>query len=84
MKKFMSIFNLFIFSMGIPLVLLVFYSGIFALLNINPVNLTGFYNVFRERFSIFIFSWSFFIISVLIFILLLIVFKGKNPMDAKK
>jgi len=83
MKKILAYLNLFLASMGIPLVLLVFYSGIFALVNMNPVSLVGFYSAFREKFSISIFSLNFFIVAAVLFIIILIFNKGKVPFEKK-
>ena len=79
MKKFSSYFRLFITSMGLAMILLVCYSAIKMLFDLQQKNIIDYYKALADRLSISIFTWNTLILSVIIFILLLIYYKGKTP-----
>lgn len=79
MKKFWSYFRLFITSMGLAMILLIFYTAIKMLFDSQQKNIIDYYKSLADRLSIFMYTWNTLILSVIIFILLLIYYKGKSP-----
>ena len=79
MNKFWSYFRLFVTSMGIALILLIFYTAIKMLFDLKQKNIIDYYKTLADRLSISMYTWNTLILSVIIFILLLIYYKGKSP-----
>ncbi len=84
MEKIWSYFRLFVTSMGITLILLIFFSGISMLFDLQQKNVIDYYKALADRLSVSIYTWNSLIISVIIFALLLIFYKGKSPFNIHK
>ncbi len=84
MEKIWSYFRLFVTSMGITLILLIFFTGISMLFDLQQKNVIDYYKALADRLSVSIYTWNSLIISVIIFALLLIFYKGKSPFNIHK
>ena len=84
MKEIWSYINLFFASMGITLILLIFYSSIDVFVNVHLSGILEYYKTLVDKLSYPIFGLNFFIFSTIFFIILLIINNGKSSFDIKK